>query len=1095
MALSALIVRRATNVLPVGIRFKDGEVNLVGWCLPREWCRWNVVKSINAGSIGWLAASLLAILSVVLAWMLLRARRSETELRQRVDIYHMFGDHFPLVFYIARSGAPWTVHYISERVADLTGYPPDAFLDDPELWVSLVHPDDISIAKDLDAKLLHAKVPIDIEYRIVTRSQEVKWVCDRTVPVLDGDGYVQQIVGLVDDITERKRIEQRLREREAMLSKAEELANIGSFTWNVVDDTLTWSDNMFAIAGLSPETFDGNLSDVMSNHIHPKDREAVVNQIAEMVVQRVVTPMLFRFVRDDGEVRWLQSNGEFVFNEAGEPVVCVGLHRDITEEHKLAAALEESQHFMASVVSTIPSLLYIYDVDEDRNVWVNDVHRNTFTALHTGAGQPEDLTQYLHPEDAPAIMARLAALKEAGDGVCLDVEYRMRGTATTWRWFYDRASVFARHEDGAVHQLIGSAVDITELREALEAVEATRDFFNRTFEAVQEGIWVTDRDHVIRFVNRAMVGFSGESKSDILGLSVLSDLVGEAWRAFREVYDRAYRRLQPESYEVTLTVDATGEARVFSGWLTPLVTEGQFDGMICTASDVTEAGAAAEALRRSEERFNRFMQFLPAAVFIKDRAGRLIYANEEFARVAGQTLRSLLDEGVERTIPEDLARQYEEENHAVLVEQQLMELESSYPGPEGMRDWLTYKFPIYWGEGVMYVGGISFDITERNRIAAQLRAAVREKTVLLQEIHHRVKNNLAVVDSLLGLQAMGLQNLIAQRALEESQRRVRAMARVHEHLYQAPNLSRVAMDDYVPVLVRALYKLVGQDDITLNVQVDALQLTIDRAIPCALILNELVSNAFKHGFPILGGKSISREDGAAVDRRVSVVLRSQDGRVYLEVSNTGEPLPDDFDLFTSDSLGLVVIRLLIEQLGGRIAFERGSPTVFTASFPISSETKEDEVVSVDKGHACDEVDGGAPRIMIVEDEGILAEMTRRLLGRWGYNVVAIFHAGETAVAQVADLKPDVVIIDVRLSGKMKGDEAARQIVAQYPAAILFTTGYGGQQGAPEEIGLVCTTLSKPVPPPLLQKTIADLVKQVRRARDGALDASCPEQRA
>jgi PAS domain S-box-containing protein len=806
---------------------------------------------------------------------------------------------------------------------------------------------------EADARLEASKRPLDVEYRIVTRSDEVKWVHDRAVPVLDDRGKIRQIVGFIDDVTALKRMDRTLRERE---------------------------------------------------------------------------------------------------------------------------------HFAQAVVDTTPGLLYIYDLDEGRNTWVNDAHRAAFDLPDETVAQPQGWLAQLHPDDRPDVMARLAAFRTAPDGAWLDVEYRLRSADGAWRWFYDRASVFVRHEDGAVHRIIGAAAETTDLREAVAAIETTRDAYNRILEAVQEGIWVTGRDHVIQYSNRAMAAFSGKAKSDLVGISIHEDLGGHAWRDFRAVYDRACRTLAPIAYEIPLVLASTGEERIFTGWLTPLVEEGAFNGMICTASDVTEQRRAAVALRRSEERFDRFMQFLPAAVFIKDRSGRLIYANEEFARVAGEPLSDMLAEGMEETVPEALARQYAEENHAVLVEQRSMEVESTYPGPEGPRDWLTYKFPIFQDEETLYVGGISFDITERNQIAARLRSALREKTVLLQEIHHRVKNNLAVVEGLLGLQAMRVDDAGARAVLAESRHRVQAMAQVHEHLYRASDLSRITMDDYVRDLVDHLYQLQGQSDIVLDVAVDPFKLSVDRAIPCALVLNELVSNAFKHGFPA------GEPPAPGANRRIAVALEVQDGWVSMTVSNNGLPLPQGFDLGNSDSLGMVVIRLLVEQLGGRLTLEPGAPTAFRVHFPIASEAKED---AMEEGHRDTSSGGrrdrsqGKARVMIVEDEGILAEMTRRLLARWGYDVVAVINAGETAVSRAAELDPDVVLVDVRLAGKMNGYQAATLIAERLPVAVIFTTGYSDQTGIPQEVGVACAALTKPIPPPLLRKTIADLVEQVRQWREAA----------
>jgi two-component sensor histidine kinase len=274
----------------------------------------------------------------------------------------------------------------------------------------------------------------------------------------------------------------------------------------------------------------------------------------------------------------------------------------------------------------------------------------------------------------------------------------------------------------------------------------------------------------------------------------------------------------------------------------------------------------------------------------------------------------------------------------VLDQGRPVEAESRYFTPDGPRDWLTYKFPIFHGSRDALVGGISFDITERKEAELQLRSTLQERTLLLQEIHHRVKNNLAVVVSLLGLQSLQVEDPEARAALQESQQRIHAMARVHKHLYQSPNLSRIDMAIYVRGLAEDIRISLGLEDVALIIDAEPVELDIRRAIPCALILNELISNAFKHG--VKGAQNgPNGQNGAS---RVLVRLEMQGGAVQMSVYNKGNSLPEDFDLATTDSLGLYLVKLLARQLEGAVSVCRERGTTFTLCFPLDPEGSETE---------------------------------------------------------------------------------------------------------------------------------------------------------
>ncbi|MGM0577894.1 MAG: histidine kinase dimerization/phosphoacceptor domain -containing protein [Myxococcota bacterium] len=215
------------------------------------------------------------------------------------------------------------------------------------------------------------------------------------------------------------------------------------------------------------------------------------------------------------------------------------------------------------------------------------------------------------------------------------------------------------------------------------------------------------------------------------------------------------------------------------------------------------------------------------------------------------------------------------------------------------------------------------DITERVRAQQALEQALRDKELLMREMHHRVKNNLLVIQSLLQLQSRQLDDAEARRYFDESQHRVRSMGMIHERLYRSQDFSRVEFDGYVRNLVEQLlasYR-VGLDDVEMVVDIPPIYLDVDTIIPCGLILNELISNALEHAFP-------DDREG-----RLEVSLREiEPGRYELRVADDGVGLPGDLDVHAIGSLGLKIVTSLARQLGGSLDIDRGEGTEFRITF-------------------------------------------------------------------------------------------------------------------------------------------------------------------
>jgi len=240
---------------------------------------------------------------------------------------------------------------------------------------------------------------------------------------------------------------------------------------------------------------------------------------------------------------------------------------------------------------------------------------------------------------------------------------------------------------------------------------------------------------------------------------------------------------------------------------------------------------------------------------------------------------------------------------------------------KGSKVWLQlFLNPVHYGGNLEEVSCIAYDITDRKEFDRRIRDALKEKEVLLQEVHHRVKNNLQVISSILNLQSGYVEDPRTLEILKESQNRIRSMSFIHETLYQTADFSSIEFADYISTLTRNLIHSYTTDrPVQLETDFDEVNLGIDQAIPCGLIVNELVSNALKYAY-----------DG--VERPcLSVSIKERGREIKLRVKDNGRGFPKDFRYEESNSLGIQLVYTLVDQLDATIELksEGGADIIIT----------------------------------------------------------------------------------------------------------------------------------------------------------------------
>lgn len=470
-------------------------------------------------------------------------------------------------------------------------------------------------------------------------------------------------------------------------------------------------------------------------------------------------------------------------------------------------------------------------------------------------------------------------------------------------------------------ELGGRTVLTVVLRDITERKRAEEDLRHLAsiVEASDDAIIATTPDLVIVTWNpgaEKMYGYTAEEmRGRPLGFLIPTECEHEI-QVIREVaqrgdglkqYETVRMRKDGRRVHVALSISCHRDA------------SGRITGYSGISRDITER-------KRAEERLHDLRMALEAAVegiARVDRQGRYLSVNAPYAAMVGYSVEELIAMDCSRiTHSEDrelLTEAYRKMRNAGKVE---VEARAVRKDGSVMHKQVVMIRTDEQGEFAGYYCFIK-DITGRKRVEEQIGASLREKELLLKEIHHRVKNNLQLISSLLNLQAAQIHDKRVLDMFKESQNRIRAVAFVHEKLYQSRDLARIDLAEYIRSLADHLLDSyhIGFHAVGVEVHVDDVPMDVDTAIPCCLIINELVSNALRHAF--VGGRT----------GRVRVDLGSREGNShYMVVSDNGVGFPAAVDFRNTTSLGLQLVCALVEQLGGAIDLDRSGGTTWKITF-------------------------------------------------------------------------------------------------------------------------------------------------------------------
>lgn len=527
------------------------------------------------------------------------------------------------------------------------------------------------------------------------------------------------------------------------------------------------------------------------------------------------------------------------------------------------------------------------------------------------------LKDFVHPEDLSLVRQELnnSVNKQNRTNSIVNRNFTKSGKTIYCEWY----NSFLFDEDGNVVSVYSLVVDISARVEAMERSRRSMQSYRDLFDSISDAIYLINDNGEILGANEGLKQTFGYQPKDVIGkhfkiLSAPGKFDGDRLFDLRKK-GKLGKRGKFEGWGKKVN----GE--VFPSEM--LVNTGSYFGedvLIIIERDISERKLAEEELQKREQLFSELFNMSPLGIVLLNEHSEIMMVNKGFEEIFEFTQDDIHGLELDKVIvPED---QFEHAKQLTATPNVSEEVCKRITKSGDLVDVIIYAVPILIDGKVIARYGIYVDITDRKQAEEQIISSLKEKEVLLAEIHHRVKNNLAVITGLLELQSYNTENNNAKVILRESQMRIHSIALVHEKLYQNENLSEIQIHQYIQELAGNVEDTMGVESVPveINYDLDDVSLVITQAIPCGLLLNEVLTNSYKHAF-----KGVEKG-------RIDINFKKEDEMLVFSIRDNGIGIQHEDQEKIEKSLGMKLIRTLSKQLNASMDIMNGDGTEFTFRF-------------------------------------------------------------------------------------------------------------------------------------------------------------------
>ncbi|WP_428236318.1 PAS domain S-box protein [Gracilimonas sp.] len=711
------------------------------------------------------------------------------------------------------------------------------------------------------------------------------------------------------------------------------------------------SKNVEKILGFNRDYF-LTTPNAWSGRIHPDNRERVSTSFHNILENGGAAINEYRFKRKDGRMVWLRDEIKLLYNESGEPSSILGTSFEITDrkiseleaQREIENELRNRLNFQ-NALSLCSNLL----VDASEISVFDEVLK--ILQRTTGSGRVYFFTNKTTPEGELLVSQKFEACAE---GVIPEIDnpelqnipykefpffyQRLKSNLIVNKpteelpspekelmqaqkissvlllpvfqgddWFgfigFDsltEARSWEQYELLTLRttvEIIGNFLKRISMKESLIQ---QRNFTQQILDNLPSILTVVDRKMNLLLWNKTGEKLTGYSADELKNMS-----------AFDFVPKEDHKELIGAMKKILAHNTAGQEVNVQHkrGMISPYFWRGniiEMDGkevFLLVGLNISKQKEMERELIEEKRFADAIIDGLPGTFFMLDENLNLVRANKNLAQDIGYSVEELLNQKILNYFSTDDKQQLGSRLNE-LFEKGKVSLETSPVSKDGNELTRNVNAVLFERGGETFIIGTGQDISDLKKRERELRASIHEKEVLLQEIHHRVKNNLAVISGLLELQVHEYSDPTFSRLIQESQMRIQTMAMIHEKLYRSESLSRIFIHEYIDDLIdqiRSSIKI-GNAEISVNTEIEDVELNINQAIPFALALNEIISNSLEHAFK-------GKDQG-----KVTVKLEERDGVIYSTIKDDGVGFSTEEDLSTFNSLGMTLIKSLLSQI-------------------------------------------------------------------------------------------------------------------------------------------------------------------------------------
>lgn len=571
----------------------------------------------------------------------------------------------------------------------------------------------------------------------------------------------------------------------------------------------------------------------------------------------------------------------------------------------------------------IPETVYAYDIKKSENIFCSESIKKLlgYSPAEIKQMSGNFLTSLVHPEDLLLYSHSAKAYETAGDNDVIETEFRAKAKDGSWKWIKSKESILGRDDDNNPSVILGIAEDISSLKDEINRSKNAEEKFRTLIQYSTDMISVLDAKGTILFVSPSIKNILGYTPAERIGKNSFEFVHKEdrerVIKAFKlgfitpgKPITVEYRFLKADgSY---IYIESTGTNFTHLSYV---------NGIVVNSRNISKR----KKVEKDNAKLTAAIQQSSNTVVITDTNGKIEYVNKKFEDLTGYSKEEAIGKYPSILKSGETTKETYKDIWTTILTGKTWEGELKNRKKSGEFYWESVKItPIVDDtDKVINFIAVKDDITEKKLQDEKLLKSLEEKELMLREIHHRVKNNLQIVNSLLSLQASSVDEPQLKAQLVISQNRVKSMSLIHQLLYKSKDLSSINMEEYLYGLLSYMLASYGELQDRINIKIDCKDIffTLETAVPFGLLLNELITNSLKHGFP-KGRKG-------SID---IIVKKNENNEFTLNFNDNGIGIPLTVVNGHVMTFGMYLIDTLVNQIDGKLEMKTDCGTSYIINF-------------------------------------------------------------------------------------------------------------------------------------------------------------------